>query len=114
LTKNRDKPKLRFDLLSGFLQKIVPLETDQIFFVMNIDALKVELIDWIVQLRDLEKINQVLTMKKKLKEHEDEPKYRKFGSGKNLIEYIADDFDAPLDIAVSSSRSLRQNDHRSE
>ncbi|MBI1289006.1 MAG: DUF2281 domain-containing protein [Flavobacteriales bacterium] len=64
---------------------------------MNIDSVKVELIDWIAQLNDKNSINRILTLKKKLTPSGHRSEKRIFGSGKHLIEFIADDFDEPLD-----------------
>ena len=63
---------------------------------MNVDTVKIELIDWIARLKDPSSIDKVLTLKKKLstKKHSEK---KIFGSGKYLIDYIADDFNAPLD-----------------
>jgi hypothetical protein len=63
---------------------------------MNVDSVKIELIDWIARLKDPSSIHKVLTLKKKLstKKHSEK---KIFGSGKHLIEYISDDFNAPLD-----------------
>lgn len=64
---------------------------------MNVDTIKVELIDWIARLNDQHSINKILTLKKKLGTKKKESDSRIFGSGKHLVEYIADDFDDPLD-----------------
>ncbi|MBW6534806.1 MAG: DUF2281 domain-containing protein [Mariniphaga sp.] len=63
---------------------------------MNVDTIKIELIDWITRLKDPSSINKVLILKKKLntKKHSEK---KIFGSGKYLIDYISDDFNAPLD-----------------
>jgi hypothetical protein len=64
---------------------------------MNIDTIKVELIDWIAQLNDQHSINKILTLKKKLSTSR-KTDSKIFGSGKHLVEYIADDFNDPLDL----------------
>ena len=64
---------------------------------MNIDTIKIELIDWIAQLKDQHSISRLLILKKKLSIKKAEPVSKIFGSGKHLVEYIADDFNAPLD-----------------
>ncbi|AFL82663.1 hypothetical protein Aeqsu_3235 [Aequorivita sublithincola DSM 14238] len=64
---------------------------------MNIDTLKIELIDWITQLKDQYSIGKVLILKKKLSTKKREQNSKIFGSGKHLVEYIADDFNGPLD-----------------
>jgi hypothetical protein len=63
---------------------------------MNIDSVKVELIDWITKLNDQKDINKLLSLKKKLSSKNKSDKIF-FGSGKHLIEFIDDDFNAPLD-----------------
>ncbi len=62
---------------------------------MNIDSIKVELIDWIAKLNDQEDINKLLILKKRLTTSKN--KQEIFGSGKHLIEFIDDDFNAPVD-----------------
>lgn len=64
---------------------------------MHIDSLKVELIDWIAKLHDPESIKKLLNLKEKLKTSKNKPEAKIFGSGKDLIGYIADDFNEPLD-----------------
>jgi hypothetical protein len=64
---------------------------------MNIDTIKVELIDWIAQLNDQHSINKILTLKKKLSAGR-KSSSKIFGSGEHLVEYIADDFNDPLDL----------------
>ena len=53
--------------------------------------------DWIARLNDQDAINKVLVLKRKLVSKEEKPDTRIFGSGKHLVEYIADDFNEPLD-----------------
>ncbi len=65
---------------------------------MNMDSLKVELIDWITQLKDKNTLNKMLVMKNKLGMKSEKPDSKIFGSGKHLVEYIAEDFNEPLDL----------------
>lgn len=65
---------------------------------MNIDAIKIELIDWIARLKDQQAINEVLNLKQILTNPKPNQNFEIFGSGKHLIDYIADDFNEPLDI----------------
>jgi len=65
---------------------------------MNVDTQKIELIDWITHLNDQHVINKVLSLKKKLSSQQEKRNTKVFGSGKHLIEYIADDFDEPLEL----------------
>lgn len=65
---------------------------------MNNDTVKVELIDWITHLNDQEAINRLLSLKKKLTPQKNNPDSKIFGSGKHLIQYVADDFNESLDI----------------
>lgn len=62
---------------------------------MNVDALKIELIDWITQLKDPTIIEKLLELKNKVTSHENKRKV--YGSGKHLVEFIAEDFNEPLD-----------------
>ncbi|WP_194775716.1 hypothetical protein [Pararhodonellum marinum] len=64
---------------------------------MNIDTIKVELIDWIAGLNDQKALNNILEMKKKLSLKMGKSDTKIFGSGKHLVEYISDDFNEPLD-----------------
>jgi hypothetical protein len=61
---------------------------------MTMESLKLELIQWILCLQDL----QILSKVHKIKENEEEislaVKPRQFGCGKGIFTYIADDFDA--------------------
>lgn len=61
---------------------------------MNLDSVKIELINWIGNLEDRAVIEEILKVKK---EKNTNPK-RVFGSGKHLIKHIADDFNEPLEI----------------
>lgn len=65
---------------------------------MNIDTIKVELIDWIAQLNDQQTINKLLSLKNKLSKHKSESDSKIYGSGKHLIDYVAEDFNEPLDM----------------
>jgi hypothetical protein len=65
--------------------------------IMNVDSLKVELIDWIAKLNDNAAIERIISLKKELT-HTGKKKTRVFGSGKHLISFIANDFNEPLDI----------------
>ncbi len=63
---------------------------------MNVDSLKVELIDWIAKLNDSAAIERIISLKNELT-HPRSRKTRIYGSGKHLISFIADDFNEPLD-----------------
>ena len=62
---------------------------------MNLDAEKSELINWITKLKDYNLLGQILLLKKKSEAEKKVP--RKFGEGKHIFSYIADDFNGPLD-----------------
>lgn len=64
---------------------------------MNIDAIKLELIDWIAQLNDKKAINMLMTLKKKLSTPKSKTDSKIYRSGKDLVDYIAEDFNEPLD-----------------
>jgi hypothetical protein len=64
---------------------------------MNIDTLKIELIDWIAQLNDQQAINKLLSLKNKWSTQENKPDSKIYGSGKHLIDYVSEDFNEPLD-----------------
>ena len=63
---------------------------------MNVDTIKVELINWIAKLNDQYSINKLLNLKNELS-ITDKTDSKIFGSGKHIIEYISDDFNEPLD-----------------
>jgi len=65
---------------------------------MNIDTIKIELIDWIARLNDQQAINEVLNLKQILTNPKPNQNIEIFGSGKHLIDYISDDFNEPLDM----------------
>lgn len=65
---------------------------------MNIDSLKIELIDWISQLTDPSSVKTLLEIKKKVEKSKKKPETKIFGSGKHLIAHISDDFNTPLEM----------------
>jgi hypothetical protein len=65
---------------------------------MNIDTIKVELIDWIAQLNDHHTINKLLSLKNKLSIQKNKSNSKIYGSGKHLIDFVAEDFNEPLDM----------------
>lgn len=64
---------------------------------MNVDAKKVELMDWIAKLKDERALGKLLALKKRLS-HGNKSRSKIFGSGKHLIEYIDDNFNEPLEM----------------
>ena len=60
---------------------------------MDLQTTKMELIDWILKIKDVQIINSIKSIKDQKKEH----KGRQFGSGKHLISKISEDFNEPLD-----------------
>jgi len=56
---------------------------------------KLELIHWITELKDTSLIEKIIKLKQKASQQES--KKRVFGSGKQLIGSIAEDFNEPLD-----------------
>jgi hypothetical protein len=61
---------------------------------MNIEALKLELIQWILLLQDIQLLNAIQTIKENSGENLTAIQPRKFGYGKGIFTYVADDFDA--------------------
>ncbi len=61
---------------------------------MSVEAQKLEVIEWILKIRDASTIKKIL----KLKNTPAVPKpgARKFGGGKGIFTYVAEDFDEPL------------------
>lgn len=62
---------------------------------MNVDSLKIELIDWITRITDPSLIEKLLEFKNVSTQQE--AKGKVYGSGKHLVEFIAEDFNEPLD-----------------
>ena len=61
---------------------------------MSVEAQKLEIIEWVLKLKDVSIIKEVLKVKNV---HPVKKRgTRKFGSGKHIFTYVADDFDAPL------------------
>lgn len=56
---------------------------------------KLELIHWITELKDINLIEKIIKLKQEASQQE--TKKRAFGSGKQLIGTIAEDFNEPLD-----------------
>jgi hypothetical protein len=63
---------------------------------MNTDAIKVELMDWIAQLNDQHAIKKLVSLKNKLSTKKNKSGSKIFGSGKHLIDFVAEDFNEPL------------------
>lgn len=65
---------------------------------MNLDTTKVELIDWIAQTNDQRAINRLLSLKNELNAQKDNSNSKIYGSGKHLIDYVAEDFNEPFNL----------------
>lgn len=63
---------------------------------MNLETQKLELIEWISQLQNIHIVNEIQNIKQKEKKPEQVPT-RKFGSGKHIFTYVAEDFNEPLE-----------------
>lgn len=61
---------------------------------MNVDTQKLEIIGWVLDLKDPEIINEIINVKKK--KSKPLTAGRKFGCGKGIFTYVSDDFDEPL------------------
>ncbi|NET56486.1 MAG: hypothetical protein F6K47_10040 [Symploca sp. SIO2E6] len=61
---------------------------------MNIQSLKLELIQWIVLLQDIQLLNEIQNIKEKSIQNTATIQPRKFGCGKGTFTYVADDFEA--------------------
>ncbi len=61
---------------------------------MNIQSLKLELIQWILLLQDIQLLNEIQNIKENSAENAAITQPRKFGCGKGIFTYVADDFDA--------------------
>ena len=61
---------------------------------MKIESLKLELIQWILLLQDVQLLNEIQTIKENSGKNIIPNKPRQFGCGKDIFSYVADDFDA--------------------
>ncbi|NIM15496.1 MAG: hypothetical protein GTO45_26245 [Candidatus Aminicenantes bacterium] len=61
---------------------------------MSVEAQKLEVIEWILKIKDASTIKEIM----KLKNTASVPErgVRKFGGGKGIFTYVAEDFDEPL------------------
>jgi hypothetical protein len=69
---------------------------------MNIELEKSEIVSWVQKLKDIDLIQKIKLLKKEFeKSHPGDPSFnpsiRKFGSGRHLVTYVADDFNEPID-----------------
>ena len=64
---------------------------------MNVDAQKLEIIEWVSRLKNDQIIREILKLREKEIEQTEKHPVRKFGSGKHIFTYIADDFNEPLE-----------------
>ena len=60
---------------------------------MSIQVLKLELIQWILLLKDVQLLNEIQKLKEKSPEKTVVLKPRQFGCGKGIFTHVADDFD---------------------
>jgi len=60
---------------------------------MNTESLKLELIQWILSLKDPQTLNKIQQMKENSSEKAVVVQPRQFGCGKGIFTYVADDFD---------------------
>lgn len=61
---------------------------------MNNESLKLELIQWILLMKDIQVLNNIKSMKKFHSEKTVTVQPRQFGYGQGIFTYMADDFDA--------------------
>ncbi len=61
---------------------------------MNIQSLKLELIQWILLLQDNQLLNEIQKIKENSVDNAATPQLRKFGCGQGIFTHVADDFDA--------------------
>jgi hypothetical protein len=60
---------------------------------MSIQVLKLELMQWILLLKDIQLLNEIQKLKEKSPEKTAVLKPRQFGGGQGFFTYVADDFD---------------------
>ncbi len=64
---------------------------------MNVDAQKLEIIEWVSRLQDSQIVQELLKFREKKMVQGKKRAPRKLGDGKYLISYIAEDFNDPID-----------------
>jgi hypothetical protein len=62
--------------------------------IVSVEAQKLEVIEWILKIRDASTIKKILKLKNTAAVPK--PGARKFGGGKGIFTYVAEDFDEPL------------------
>ena len=62
---------------------------------MSVEIQKLEIIEWILKLKDPSAIKEI--MKVKNVNPSKKTRTRKFGGGKHIFTYVAEDFDEPLE-----------------
>lgn len=63
---------------------------------MTLEAQKSEIIKWVSKLTDNEILDEILKLREKEESSAEQP-LRKFGSGKHIFTYVAEDFNEPLE-----------------
>lgn len=61
---------------------------------MSVEAQKLEVIEWILKVKDASTIKKLMKIKNRASVSK--PGVRKFGGGKGIFTYVAEDFDEPL------------------
>ncbi len=64
---------------------------------MNVDSQKLEIIEWVSRLKNSQIIEEIIKLRDREIGQPNRQPVRKFGSGKHLITYIAEDFNDPID-----------------
>jgi hypothetical protein len=66
--------------------------------IVSVEAQKLEVIEWILKIRDASTIKKILKLKNTTSVPQRGVKrgVRMFGGGKGIFTYVAEDFDAPL------------------
>ncbi len=62
---------------------------------MSVETQKLELIEWILKLKDTSAIREIMKVKKSTTKRK--TGVRKFGGGKHIFTYVSEDFDEPLE-----------------
>jgi hypothetical protein len=64
---------------------------------MNVDAQKLEIIGWVSRLKNSQIIQEIVKLMEKETEQTVEKPVKKYGSGKHVFTYVAEDFNEPLE-----------------
>ncbi len=75
---------------------------------MNVDAQKLEIIEWVSKLQDSQIVQELLTFREKKMVQGKIKIARKVGDGKHLISYVAEDFNDPINFNEEEPKTYKK------